>query len=74
MLDPADRAIIKEAVEAAHDALQSDEVSIVQDAHEDLTIVAQRIAESIYGGSARVKGATTSRLRGWRHRPGHRSR
>jgi molecular chaperone DnaK len=49
-LDPEDREIIKEALEAAHDALQSDEVSIVQDAHEDLTMAAQRLAEAIYGG------------------------
>jgi molecular chaperone DnaK len=49
-LDPEDREIIKEALDAAKDALQSDEVSIVQDAHEDLTMAAQRLAEAIYGG------------------------
>jgi len=49
-LDPEDREIIKEALDAAHDALQADDVSVVQDAHEDLTMAAQRLAEAIYGG------------------------
>jgi molecular chaperone DnaK len=51
-LDPEDREIIKEALDAAKDALQADEVSVIQDAHEDLTMAAQRLAEAIYGGSA----------------------
>jgi molecular chaperone DnaK len=49
-LDPEDREIIKEALDAAKDALESDEVSIIQDAQEDLTMAAQRLAEAIYGG------------------------
>jgi len=49
-LDPEDREIIKEALDAAKDALQADEVSVIQDAHEDLTMAAQRLAEAIYGG------------------------
>ncbi|MCB9780164.1 MAG: molecular chaperone DnaK [Alphaproteobacteria bacterium] len=49
-LDPEDAELVKEALYAAEDALDSTDLSAIQLAHDDLFAAAQRLADAIYGG------------------------
>ncbi|NOY24391.1 MAG: molecular chaperone DnaK, partial [Oligoflexia bacterium] len=49
-LDPDDAELVREALFAAEDAMESGDLDLIQGAHDDLFAAAQRLADVIYGG------------------------
>jgi len=49
-LDPEDGELVREALFAAEDAMESTDLDLVRGAHDDLFAAAQRLADAIYGG------------------------
>ena len=49
-LDPEDGELVREAIFAAEDAMESTDLDLIRGAHDDLFAAAQRLADAIYGG------------------------
>jgi molecular chaperone DnaK len=49
-LDPEDADLVREALGAAEDAMDSSDLELIRGAHDDLFASAQRLADAIYGG------------------------
>ncbi|MCK6507145.1 molecular chaperone DnaK [Myxococcota bacterium] len=49
-LDPEDAELVREAIYAAEDAMESTDLDLIRGAHDDLFAAAQRLADAIYGG------------------------